>query len=106
MIIEKTYVLKSSIPELATNGRIAVYQTMDIRVNLILVLDKSFEWSDRKRSECFRCPACNQFVLPDERSRVQNGVKYHFFCKPPRAKKAAPPEVEADPCLESAVSAI
>ena len=82
MIKEKAFVLRSAVPELATNGKIAVYLTLDPRVNMLLVMSDGFEWLDRKKTECFRCPSCNHFILPVEKSKSFKGLKIHDLCRP------------------------
>jgi hypothetical protein len=79
--MEKAYALRSAIPELATNGRVAIYQTLDRRVSHIVVIDPSFEWSNRDKQEVFRCGNCNAFILPDEKSITKKGIKFHTICK-------------------------
>lgn len=66
MIQEKGFVLRSAIPELATNGKVAVYSTLDVRVNHLIILNKTFQWPHRKDTEVFRCPICRHFILPYE----------------------------------------
>jgi len=79
-MIERAFVLRSAIPELATNGRVASYLTLDSRVNMILLI-KDFDWVDRKKSECWRCPKCKRFILPSDKSKIKNDIRYHDLCK-------------------------
>lgn len=92
--MEKAYVLQSAIPELATNGRLAVYATLDRRVSHLVIIDNAFEWPNRGKQEVFRCGRCKAFVLPDEKSKVKDGVRFHKVCNP---KRVAPcPALEPD----------
>lgn len=77
--MEKAFVLKTGIPELATNGKVAVYSTIDPNVNHIVIL-KSFEWVDRKKTEVFRCPRCRCYIYPDKDSKIKEGIPYHKLC--------------------------
>jgi len=90
-MIEKAFALASCVPELATNGKVAIYATTDRRVNLVLLI-KDFDWQDRKKSECSRCPRCKHFILPADKSKVRAGLKYHDICSP--LIKEAPNEVD------------
>ena len=82
-MIERAFVLRSAVPELATNGRVASYLTLDSRVNMILLI-KDFDWVDRKKSECWRCPKCKHFILPADKVKTKNDIRYHDLCKPPK----------------------
>lgn len=81
--MEKAFVLSSAIPELATNGKVSVYPTLDQRVNFIVIPNSNnFLWKNRKGTECFRCPRCNSFVFPEEefKKEKKSGQKYHKNC--------------------------
>ncbi len=92
--MEKSFALKSSIPELMGNGKIAVYSTLDPKVNMILTL-KDFDWPDRNKSECFRCERCRCYIFPDEKAKMKDGKKYHKIC-PPIKKVSGPTETETE----------
>ncbi len=79
MTFEKAFVLKTGIPELATNGKVAVYNTLDPNVNHIIIL-KSFEWDDRKKTETFRCPRCKCYIYPGGDLKIKEGIPYHKLC--------------------------
>lgn len=79
--MEKTFALKSAIPEILTNGRIAVYSTTDRRVSHMVIVDSSFEWENRAKQEAFRCGRCKAFILPDEKRISRDGIKYHRICR-------------------------
>ena len=78
--MEKTFVLKSAIPTLATNGKVAVYSTLDTRVNMILII-KNFQWENRKKEEVFRCPRCNCYILPGDKGKLKEEIRYHGLCQ-------------------------
>ena len=80
--MEKTYALRSCIPELMTNGKIAVYSTTDRRISHLVIIDPSFEWESRGKQEVFRCGRCRAFILPDEKSKTKDGIKLHKICNP------------------------
>ena len=80
-MIEKTFALKSAIPTLATNGKVAIHPTLDPNVNMILILkEKDFEWENRKKEEVYRCRRCNCFIFPADKSKVKDGFRYHQIC--------------------------
>ncbi len=101
--MEKTYALRSCIPEIMGNGKIAVYSTTDRRVSHLVIIDSSFQWENRGKQEVIRCGRCKAFILPDEKSKSKDGVKLHRTCN--LRKK----EVASEVVLQSAgtnVSAI
>ncbi len=77
--MEKAYVLSSAIPELATNGKLAVYKTLDRRVSHLVIIS-GFDWVNRIKEECFRCPLCHAFVLPEEKKKKRGNGIYHTIC--------------------------
>jgi hypothetical protein len=87
--MEKTFALATAMPDLAGNGRLAIYRTLDSRVSYVIIKDDSFEWQNRAKQEVFRCQACKCFILPDEKARTKDGVRYHKDCKVQRKEKAA-----------------
>jgi len=91
-MIEKAFALKTAIPTLATNGRLAIYPTLDRNVSMILILKEGFEWENRKKEECWRCKRCNCYIFPADKSKVRAGLKYHDICTPLR--KEASSEVD------------
>ncbi len=78
-MIEKTFALKESLPEITTNGRIAVYPTLDRKV-VHVVLIKELEWPNRAKQEVFLCPFCRTFIFPGEKSKAKDGLRYHSHC--------------------------
>jgi len=92
--MEKAFALRSSIPEIMTNGKIAVYSTLDRRVSHLVVIDPSFNWDNRAKHEVFRCSKCRAFILPDDKSKTKDGVKFHRDCK--LVKKEIEKEVAND----------
>jgi len=67
MDLEKTFVLASTVPDLAITAGITVYKTLDKRVNMLLIVDKNFQWTvARDKAECTRCPRHKHFILPSE----------------------------------------
>jgi len=78
-MIEKAFALKSAIPTLATNGKVAIYSTMDRNVTMILIL-KDFEWENRKKEEVWRCARCRTYIFPSDKSKTKDGEKYHQLC--------------------------
>jgi len=67
MNLEKTFVLASTVPDLATTAGITVYKTLDKRVNMLLIVDRDFQWPvSREKAECIRCPRHKHFILPSE----------------------------------------
>ena len=67
MDLEKTFVLASTVPDLAITAGITVYKTLDKRVNMLLIVDKNFQWTvSRDKTECTRCPRHKHFILPSE----------------------------------------
>ena len=93
--MEKTFALSSAIPDLMSNGKAAIYKTFDVRVSYLIIINGDFEWANRAKQEVFRCPRCKTFILPDEKTKNKDGVKYHKDCKPPRKEKAAVVEPQA-----------
>ena len=89
--MEKAFALKSAIPTLATNGRVAIYPTLDRNVTMILILREGFEWENRKKEECWRCKRCNCFIFPTDKSKVKDGFRYHQICT---FKKEIPNEMD------------
>jgi len=77
--MEKTFVLSSAIPEIATNGKMAVYKTLDRRVSCLVIIS-NFDWANRTKEECFRCPLCRAFILPDDKKKKKGGDYYHALC--------------------------
>ena len=77
--MEKAFALKSAIPTLATNGKIAVFPTLDPNVVMIIIL-KDFEWENRKKEEVWRCPRCRCYIMPNDKSKTKDGLKYHSIC--------------------------
>lgn len=77
--MEKTFALKDALPEITTNGRIAVYSTIDRKV-VHVVLIRDLEWPNRSKQEVSMCPFCRQFIFPGEKSKTKDGVKYHPHC--------------------------
>lgn len=77
--MKKVFVLSSAIPELATNGKLSVHPTLDSRVNLI-IYHKQFKWPRREITECFRCPRCNCFILPEDGFKKNGNERYHKNC--------------------------
>lgn len=78
--MEKAFAIKSCVPELLTNGKIAVYSTLDRRVSHLVIIDPSHEWENRKAQEVFRCARCRCFILPDEKSKTRDGIRLHKIC--------------------------
>jgi len=75
MHLEKTFVLASTVPDLAITAGITVYKTLDKRVNMLLIVNKDFQWTvSRKKAECTQCPRHKHFILPSE-SRAKEGSK-------------------------------
>ncbi len=67
MDFEKTYVLASTVPDLAITAGITVYRTLDKRVNILLIVNRDFQWPvSREKAECIRCPRHKHFILPPE----------------------------------------
>jgi len=77
--MEKAFALKSAIPTLATNGKVAIYSTLDPNVTMIYILN-DFEWENRKKEEVFRCPRCKTYIFPADKHKTKDGVKYHPIC--------------------------
>ena len=77
--MEKAFALKTAIPTLATNGKAAVYSTLDPNVVMVIIL-KDFEWENRKREEVWRCPRCRCYVMPTDKSKTKDGFRYHQIC--------------------------
>jgi hypothetical protein len=96
VVMEKAFALRSAIPELMTNGKIAVYSTTDRRISHLVIINSSFEWENRSKQEAFRCGRCKSFILPDEKSKSKDGVKLHKICnlKKISSKKETPNEVD------------
>jgi len=94
--MEKAYVLRSAIPEMMTNGKIGVYSTLDVRVSHLVIIDDSFEWQNRTKQEVFRCPSCKAFILPDEKTKVRDGMKYHKYCSLTKREKPLEKEIPND----------
>lgn len=86
--MEKTFALSSAIPDLMSNGKAAIYKTLDARVSYLVIIDGDFEWANRAKQEVFRCPRCKAFIFPDEKIKTRDGIKYHKDCKPMRKEKA------------------
>jgi len=78
-IMEKCFCLKEFLPELVTNGRLAVFPTLDRKV-VHVVLIKELEWPNRAKQEVFMCPFCKCFIFPGEKSKTKDGIKYHPQC--------------------------
>ncbi len=67
MDFEKTYVLASTVPDLAITAGITVYKTLDKRVNMLLIVDRNFQWTvSRDKAECTQCSRYKHFILPPE----------------------------------------
>ena len=77
--MEKAFALKTAIPTLATNGKAAVYPTLDPNVVMVIIL-KDFEWENRKKEEVWRCHRCKCFILPNDKSKTKDGFRYHQIC--------------------------
>ena len=90
--MEKAFALKSAIPTLATNGRVAIFPTLDRNVTMLLILKDGFDWENRKKEECWRCKRCNCYIFPTDKSKVKAGLRYHDICTP--IKKEVPNEVD------------
>jgi uncharacterized C2H2 Zn-finger protein len=100
--MEKTFALSSAIPDLMSNGKVAIYKTFDVRVSYLVIIDGDFEWASRAKQEVFRCPRCKSFIFPDEKTRIKDGIKYHKDCKPQRKEKTVAEEVR--PSAEADIS--
>jgi hypothetical protein len=94
--MEKAYALRSAIPEIMTNGKIAVYSTLDVRVSHVVIIDDTFEWQNRAKQEVWKCGRCKTFILPDEKNKTKDGIKYHKECKPPGKAKPLEKEISND----------
>jgi len=93
-MIEKAFALKSAIPTLATNGRVAVFPTLDRNVTMLLILKEGFEWENRKKEEVWRCKRCNCYIFPTGKSKVKAGLKYHEICSPLKPVKEITNEMD------------
>lgn len=98
--MEKLFALSSAIPALMSNGRLAIYKTLDAQVHYVIIKDETFEWKRRAKEEVFRCGQCKTFIFPGEKSRVKDGVKYHKDCKPSKKERPAVEELQAAPITE------
>ncbi len=77
--MDKTFALKEALPEITTNGRLAVYTTLDRKV-VHVVLIRDLEWPNRPKQEVSMCPFCRQFIFPGDKSKTKDGLKYHPHC--------------------------
>ena len=67
MNLMKTFVLASTVPDLAVTAEITIYKTLDKRVNMLLIADKNFHWPvPREKAECIRCLRHKHFILSPE----------------------------------------
>ncbi len=67
MNLEKTFVLASTVADLAVTAGITIYKTLDKRVNMLLIVDKTFQWPvSREKAECIWCSRHKHFILPSE----------------------------------------
>jgi hypothetical protein len=78
--VEKCFALKDSLPELASNGKIAIYLTLDSLVVFVILIKGGFDWPNRGKQEVFMCSFCHCFIFPGEKSKTKDGVKYHPHC--------------------------
>lgn len=104
--MEKTFAISSAMPDLAGNGRLAIYKTLDARVSYIIIKDETFEWQNRAKQEVHRCPRCKAFIFPDEKTEHKDGVKYHAICKPLKKEKAVIEETQIVPQAETPAEAV
>lgn len=94
--MEKTFALSSAIPDLMSNGKAAIYKTLDARVSNLVIIDGDFEWANRAKQEVFRCPRCKAFIFPDDKTKTKEGMKYHKDCKLMRKEKAVVEEPQTE----------
>ena len=80
--MEKAFALKTAIPTLATNGRVAVFPTLDRNVTMLLILKEGFEWENRKKERDFPAPAA-----PPEKDLKDADADHPFYGRKKREKK-------------------